>query len=128
MLLLCAKRTNSLYRPCILVVEKVKDIAEMKFAVACRTHNIRHRQSLLSTPEHAADRPGKANELFQQFLPESTHNRSHPLTVLRKSLFHCSLISTASCSTKFTLHTFAPIYSTTQVITKCIRPLNEKHL
>ena len=33
--------------------------------------------SPLSTSEHTAERPRKDNELFQQFLPESTHNAIH---------------------------------------------------
>lgn len=40
-------------------------------------HKMSGETSPLSTSQHTADRMGKDNELFQQFLPESTHNSIH---------------------------------------------------
>lgn len=92
-------------------------------------HTMSGETSPLSTSEHTADRPGKDNELFQQFLPESTHNAIHlPYSSEAEPPSPRPLFSTMLRSSKFTLHTSAPIYNSSRVITECIRLLNEKHL
>lgn len=48
-----------------------------EFTVACSACNVRRHISVVYIRTHTAERPGKDNELFQQFLPESTHNAIH---------------------------------------------------
>ena len=83
---------------------------------------MRHRRCLHQNTRQ--NKPGKSNELFQPFLPESTYNAIQlPDSSELPSSVRCSAHSYAL---HHTLHTPAPVYNSSQVITEPTRPLNEK--
>lgn len=71
---ICCKKHKKILETFILVSES--DSAEMSSLVPA-VHAMSDETSPLSTSEDTAQRPGKDNELFQQFLPERAHNAIH---------------------------------------------------